>query len=325
LIPELAASPLVAFGISFVITPVLVPGLIRRGITGVDIHKLTKPICAEMGGVPVLLGFAPGIALAYLLGMALGFPFWAAVLTLLLVALVGGVDDLWGIRQRYKPFLIAFATIPLILAHDGGAELWLPFLGTVDFGWLYPVIAIPLMVSTLSNFSNMHAGFNGLEAGVASIGLAALGGASLLVGALAPAILALTLAGAFAGFLRSNWYPAKIFPGDVGTLTAGAGVAVVGVLAKLEFVALMVSIPAAFDFALKMLSRRPFGARQVLGDTVLTGEGFLRPPPYPSLSHAFMRVSRLSERELVRQLLFMEALYAGLAVALVALLRGGSP
>jgi len=320
---ELLPSMAIAFGITYIATPRLAKKLIQRGITGVDIHKPSRAVRAEMGGIAVIFGFVIATASASLLGISFTIPIWGAVITVLLVAAIGALDDQLAIRQRHKVLLTILASLPLILTFNGAPSVWFPFLGSLDLGLLYPLLWIPLLITTLSNLTNMHAGFNGLEAGIASISLACLGIASLIIGAYPVSVIALVMCSAYASFLVYNWFPAKIFPGDVGTLMSGAAVAAIGILAKLEFVAILVSIPAAFDFTLKMLSRRPFAQRVIYGDSTITDQGFLKPAPYPSLSHAFMKVANLRENQLVKGLLFMEFLYAIIALSLVVLTKEG--
>jgi len=131
--------------------------------------------------------------------------------------------------------------------------------------------------------------------------------------------LAFLLFAAFVAFLRYNWYPAKIFPGDTGTLVSGAAIASVSILGHVKIAAIVMLMPAAVDFTLKMISRIPFSHRRVYGDTVVMSDGTLKPPSYPALCHAFMNFTRLKERELVLVLLLMEAIYAVLGVYLTLL------
>ncbi len=44
-------------------TPFISRKMLRRGITGVDVHKLGRPVRAEMGGVVFLFATAAGSAL----------------------------------------------------------------------------------------------------------------------------------------------------------------------------------------------------------------------------------------------------------------------
>jgi UDP-N-acetylglucosamine--dolichyl-phosphate N-acetylglucosaminephosphotransferase len=307
-----AASALAAFT-SYLVARYLAGKFASLGISGVDVHKPDRPVTAEMGGLAVLFGLAVGSAI--FLGAA--FPqdgtflaFVAGASTTGLVGVVGIVDDLFDIRQRYKPLMIVAATIPLMLFLWSRGSVYIPIIGYVEVGLLYPLVAVPLAVTTSANFTNMLAGFNGLEAGMAVISLGTLALLSAATGHSTVAMLSAILTVAYFGFLVLNWYPARIFPGDTGTLTAGAAVAVIGLLSRLEFVAVVLSIPAAMDFTLKALRRRPFSGRKIHGNAVVEPDGTLKPAEYPTLVHAFMKVSPIKERGLVLSILAMQALFA---------------
>jgi hypothetical protein len=99
---------------------------------------------------------------------------------------------------------------------------------------------------------------------------------------------------------------------------AGAGLAVMGLAAGLEFQAIILSIPAAMDFALKMMHRRPFKQRSIYGNATMRSDGTLEPANYPAVVHAFMKVSPIREKGLVLSVLAMQALYAALAILTTA-------
>jgi UDP-N-acetylglucosamine--dolichyl-phosphate N-acetylglucosaminephosphotransferase len=293
---------------------------VALGITGIDIHKLDRPIRAEMGGLSVLLGLSLGAAILMAFDGERSILFLAGVSALALSGLVGLADDRFDLRQRDKAVLIVLASAFLSIALAGRSLVWFPFIGFVPFGFLYPLLVVPLAITTSANFSNMLAGFNGLEAGIAAISVGTMTALSAATGSLDGALLGLILLFAYMGFLVLNWYPAKIFPGDTGTLMFGAGVAAIGLIAHLEMAAIVLLMPAALDFALKMISRKPFGQRKVYGNTRVAEDGTLVPANYPALVHAFMRVAPTNEKTLVRWVLAMEALYAALAAA-VTLVR----
>jgi len=291
-----------------------------RGIVGVDVHKPGKPFCAEMGGLSVLLGFIGASILSFFLLRNPSFRLICAFLTILFVGFVGVVDDLFSLRQRHKPLLAALASAPLILANVSREEIWFPFFGSIYFGHLY-LVFIPLGVATASNLTNMLAGFNGLEAGTGAMTCFALGSFCIILGRWDAALLAFPLSAAFIAFLKYNWYPAKVFPGDTGTLISGAAIASISILGGVEFPAILMMTPAAIDFTLKMFSRSPFSHRRIFGNTQVRGDRTLVPPPYPSLCHIFMRIAQLNERDLVLALLLMEALYCILGIFLTTSVR----
>ncbi|MDA4126845.1 MAG: hypothetical protein OK452_06560 [Thaumarchaeota archaeon] len=287
------------------------------GISGIDIHKADSPVRAEMGGLAVLVGLAAASVLYLGLNYSMDGPavlFAAASATIVLTGLVGVADDMVQLSQKFKPFLIVAASTPLILYLFGRASIYIPLLGDVHLGLLYPLVAVPLAITTSANFSNLLAGFNGLEAGCAAISLGTMSSLSAFTGHPTVAALGLILVFAYVGFLGMNWYPAKIFPGDTGTLMAGAGLAAMGLASGLEFQAVVLSIPAAMDFALKMINRRPFKQRHLFGNTKVRPDGTLDPAPYPALVHAFMKVSPIKERDLVLSVLAMQGLFAASAI-----------
>jgi UDP-N-acetylglucosamine--dolichyl-phosphate N-acetylglucosaminephosphotransferase len=311
----LGAAAIAAAVFSYASARYLSRKFVKMGITGNDVHKVGRPVTAEMGGLSVLLGLLIGFSVV-LIGTDDPQPLLVAgVATIVGASLVGVLDDMTNMRQRYKPFLLAATAIPLMYVLWGRDSIPVPPFGALPLGIFYPLIVVPAAIAISANFSNMLAGFNGLEAGSATIAIGSLAFLAAVEGSYIAAAIGLVLTCGFLGFLKLNWYPAKIFPGDTGTLMAGAGIATVALLAGLEFAAIIVSIPAGIDFALKMVARKPFGGRYVFGNTTLDESGHLRPAPYPALVHAFMRARLVSEKGLVLSVLGMQAVYAGLAVA----------
>ena len=295
------------------------PGL---GISGVDIHKLERPMRAEMGGIAILAGLSAGSAI-YVLSIELGGGLWFAFLavfsTIALTGLVGVADDRLVLGQTLKPILIVAASAPIAYYLLGRTSVFIPTIGNINLGLLYPLVAVPLAETASANFANLLAGFNGLEAGCASISLGTMSVIAYITGQYSTAAFGVVITFAFLGFLRQNWYPSKIFPGDTGTLVAGSALAAMGLSAGLEFQAIVLSVPAAMDFTLKMMDRHPFKQRSIFGNTTVRPDGVLLPPDYPAMVHAFMKVSPVDERGLVYSVLVMQALYAGIALAVTLL------
>jgi UDP-N-acetylglucosamine--dolichyl-phosphate N-acetylglucosaminephosphotransferase len=287
---------------------------VALGITGVDVHKLDRPIRAEMGGLAILISLSLGSALMLAFDGDRSFLFLAGAGTVALAGVVGVADDKFDLRQRDKTILVAAASLLLSISLVGRESVYFPVIGSIPFGVLYPLLVVPIAITSAANFSNMLAGFNGLEAGIAAISVGVMTLLSAATGSTDGALLGILLLVSYVGFLVMNWYPAKIFPGDTGTLMFGAGVAAIGLIAHLEIAAIVLCMPAALDFALKLASKSPFGQRKVYGNTQVNQDGTLSPANYPALVHAFMRVAPTKERTLVLSILAMEGLYACLAV-----------
>lgn len=106
---------------------------------------------------------------------------------------------------------------------------YIPFIGVFKLGWLFMPIAAFIIVS-FANAVNITDGLDGLATGVLMIALFAVWylSASILD---TPLSMFLTLwLGSTIAFLYFNVFPARIMLGDVGALSFGATLAVVGLL-----------------------------------------------------------------------------------------------
>ncbi len=257
---------LISFVVSFAVTYLLIPPWIRAahriGLVGRDMNKFAKPEVAEMGGIAVVSGFVAGVL--YYIGLSTFYfnqdanlVYVLAVLaTVLIITIIGMLDDLlgWkiGLKQWQKPLLTLVAALPMMVVNAGESSMVLPIVGNVDFGILYPLLVIPLGIAGAANGFNMLAGYNGLEAGMGVIILTALGITALLTGTPWVAIIAFAMVFALIAFLRYNWYPAKIFPGDSLTYSVGALIACVAILANAEKIAVILFLPYFLDFLLPL-------------------------------------------------------------------------
>lgn len=311
--------------LSFLLTYFLMPLGIKllksKGWTGVDVHKPVRAECAESGGLVILLTLSVSFILMLLTG-CLDRAGIGACLTIVSAGLVGFLDDMFTLRQRNKVLLMMLAGLPLTICYTGAGSIRLPLVGIIEFGAFYYMLVIILAVNVASNLTNMLAGFNGLEAGFASVACGFLSIVSLARGEWTAAFISLASLGALLAFLRYNWYPAKVFPGDSGTLMFGAIIASTAVLSGTEFLAVSLMIPAIFDFVLKMQHGKPFAQRRLYGDTKVNEAGILSPPGYAAFSHAFMKVAPTSERRLVLLILLSETLIGVLALVMMLLLGG---
>ena len=250
-----------SFCLSYFVLPAIINKMIKAGIVGHDVNKLDKREVAEMGGLAVVIGLMGSLLLALALHTFFGYSLnqtelTAALLTMTLIALIGTFDDLFDMRKDVKTLLPMIAALPLISV-AGSSFISLPFVGDVDFGIIYIVILIPLGVTVASNLTNMLAGFNGMEAGMGIVMFSAVAVIAVMRGEMESALIAVAMVGSLLAFLRLNWYPAKVFMGDVGTLLIGGALAVVVVIGKFEVVGFILVIPYLIDFFIKAVNRFP--------------------------------------------------------------------
>jgi len=232
---------LVAFIITFCVMPTLIRRLKNADIVGRDIHKLSKPEVAEMGGIGILLGFS----IAIMLGVYLE-PQWQPQLTItliviLLTGIIGMVDDLIMLSSMEKLILLWIAGLPI---------MWVT---PPNVGIIY-MLLIPVAVSVASNLTNMLAGLNGIETGLGVIALTSLTLSCIIMNKYDVAIISFSMLGALIAFLFYNKYPANVFPGDVGTLIIGASIAIIAFIGRVKIIAFIVLIPNIIDGILKFRS-----------------------------------------------------------------------
>lgn len=255
---------LVSFFSTLLAVSVFIPGLKKAGIMGRDMHKPGKPEVPEMGGLAIVVGFSAGVLLAVALETFSGqvpavdlATLLATLSTVLIVALVGILDDLIQIKQWVKALLPAFAALPLVAVRAGNTAMHLPLFGRVDFGVLYSLFLVPLGVTGAANGVNMLAGFNGLEVGMGIVATGALAFVARAVGATTSLIVLVCMLGPLLAVLCYNWYPARILVGDVGTLSIGAVMAAAVIIGNFEAAGAIVIVPYFVDFLIKAANRFP--------------------------------------------------------------------
>lgn len=314
-------SFLLVFLASFITAYLVFPFFIRRmhdrKIVGKDINKSAQPEVAEMGGTIVLLAFVVAVMIGLFFHSYFGFftgvellPLLASLLTIVLVGILGIIDDVigWkkGIRQYQHALFPIFAALPLMVLPEviGNTGIQVPILGFVNFGIIYSLILVPIAVTGASNASNMLAGLNGLEAGMGLLNAFAVLIVATVLGQAGVVILMLGMIGALVAFLIFNWYPAKIFPGDSLTLMMGATIAAACIIGNMEKVGLMLFGLYFVELILKgrtKMQAESFGKIQP--------DGTLRAPEkIGSLTHVVMRMGKFNEKQVVLIILGMQLL-----------------
>ncbi len=297
------------------------------GLLVKDQHKEGLPLIPLSGGLLVLFGFLMGVmafvffrtflpasrAFLILTPESLGLLF-ASVISMMLVALIGFIDDLvigkskseaMGLNQWQKPLLTVIAAIPLMVMNAGTTQTVIPLFGKVNLGILYPLLAIPIGFIGASNMVNMLGGLNGLEAG---LGLAYIGSLGLFAYAhqrYLAALLCLMLFLPLLVFFYYNRYPAKIFPGNSLTYLLGGTLATIAVVGNIERAALIVSVPFFVEFVLKLRGR----LKKPTVGYVKDGKVYSRHDKVYSIPHLFMN-GRFTEVQIVSFVIAIEVVFA---------------
>ena len=120
----------------------------------------------------------------------------------------------------------------------GSTYLTITSIGlNVDLRWFYGIFILFLLVGS-SNAVNLTDGLDGLAGGLSLIAFLCFGiitwGTTWVEGYQEIAIFCFVLAGSILGFLVYNSHPAKVFMGDIGSLSLGSALAAVAILTKHE-------------------------------------------------------------------------------------------
>ncbi|MBI4181453.1 MAG: hypothetical protein HY520_00595 [Candidatus Aenigmarchaeota archaeon] len=326
----------ISFATSLLILPRFMAFLRGANILGIDQQKKGRPLLPSSGGLPVAFGLLAGLMLyiaanTFILQGTVNLTvLLAASSTILIVSLVGILDDLniretqvkartgtreyrQGLRQWVKPVLSLAGAVPLMAVSAGASDVYIPFLGIVDVGIVYPLLLVPLAVVVVSNASNMLAGMNGLEAGMGFVASLGLGIYLLTAGRFEGALISFALAGSLLAFLAFNWYPAELLPGDSLTYLIGSVFVTAVVVGNAEKFGVFIFLPWLVEALLKLRGRFAVSS---LG--LLQPDGRLRGryDRIYSLTHLFLRTGKYTERQIAVRLVLVEVVIVLAAFAI---------
>ena len=228
---------------------VLIPWLkrLKYGQTIKDIGPVwhqSKQGTPTMGGLMFIIGTLAALAAGYV-ALSLEKPdfltepyvvrLFAGLVMALAFGAMGFLDDYikikqtrnLGLRARYKILIqvIVSAAYLYVMTAFGGADtvVALPFLGSHDFGIWYYVISMIFIVGMV-NSVNLTDGLDGLASTVTFFVSAGMIIIATLLGTLGSSLFATAIAASCIGFILWNFYPAKVFMGDTGSMFLGGAV-----------------------------------------------------------------------------------------------------
>lgn len=256
----MVASFLTAFFICFLAMPFVMDLANRYKILAQPgarkIHKVPIP---TIGGLSLFAGFAIPVLLFTPMPKEI-FGFFGRETTGILLGClvmvgVGLIDDWVDIRPAFKLAgqLVAFFVIWSFgirieyITNLSGELVILPDWEIPGVGRI-PLVAMGatfLWTVGLSNMLNFIDGVDGLAGGVSGISALVLFLLAISQGMHSLALMMAALVGSCVGFLRYNFYPAKVFMGDCGALFIGfllASVSIQGAMKGPTFVAFLTPV-----------------------------------------------------------------------------------
>lgn len=187
------------------------------------VHK--KPI-PRLGGLAIVLGtyislflFNPSHEnlLVYFIGS-------------LIIAITGVLDDILTLTPIVKLLGQFLATIVLIFDGVIIEKLNIPFIGIIELAPIVSIVITLVWIVGITNAINLIDGLDGLASGVSIIALISILVMAVMDERIFVVYLCISLIGSNIGFLIHNFYPAKIYMGDTGSLFLGYSIAVISIL-----------------------------------------------------------------------------------------------
>ena len=272
---------LVALAVVLVLTPAVgrvarVLGIVDEPLERRRIHLQAIP---RLGGLALFFGvFVPALAFLDLSG-----PYRGILLGAALATTVGMADDFRGLPWWVK---LAGQTGAAAIAIDFGVRIdrfTFPIVGIHELPFWASVAVTLVWIVAIMNMVNFLDGLDGLAAGICGISGVTFAVIALSLGKPEAAVLSAIIAGACLGFLRHNFYPARIFMGDSGALLMGfllATVSIQGLVKTAATVALFFPLMALavpiFDTSFVLLRRLKHREPLYLPDQAHLHHRFLR-------------------------------------------------
>lgn len=230
---ELWASFLTSFALALVFTPVAI--YIAPKIGAVDIpedgRRMHTKAMPRFGGMAIFIGT--------IVSMILYLSFDPRIVVLIvcgtLMYILGVIDDL----KNLPPMIKFFGQIAIACAvyYNGiRIEFITNFFGggLSHFGNVVCFIVTILWIVGITNTVNLIDGLDGLAAGTAAIASLSIAYVAYIHGMYLASCSMLAVSGGALGFLPFNFYPAKIFMGDGGSLFLGFSIATLSILGPVK-------------------------------------------------------------------------------------------
>ena len=287
-----AAMALLLGFILAIITGVILIPILRRFHIGqyvshyIGERHLKKEGTPTMGGLIFIIPTIVALILLYFnQSIEISHNLIILIFVFLAYAALGFVDDYLKIKYHNNKglsivaklliqMIIALVFFYIFMSNGGKSDLVISSLGiTIPLGWTFGLFILFLLVGS-SNAVNITDCLDGLAGGLSAIAFFAFGliswNAGWMEGYQEVAIFCFIIAGALLGFLVFNAHPAKVFMGDLGSLSLGAALATIAIITRhelslaviggvfvIEAISSLIQIIAIRKFHKKIFKRAP--------------------------------------------------------------------
>jgi len=291
ILAKAAMAMMLGFVLSIILGLILIP-LLKKFHIGQNVSHTINKRHLKKEGTPTMGGFIfiiPTIlALAFLYfrgSIELSHNLFILLFVFLAYALLGFVDDFLKVKFHNNnglsittkfliQMVIALVFFYIFMKNGGDSTLVFTFLNLeIPLGWTFGLFILFLLVGS-SNAVNITDGLDGLAGGLSAIAFLAFGiiawNTGWMDGYQEVAIFCFVLVGSLLGFLVFNSHPAKVFMGDLGSLSLGAALATIAILTRhelslaliggvfvVETLSSLIQLIAILKFKRKILKKAP--------------------------------------------------------------------
>jgi UDP-N-acetylglucosamine--dolichyl-phosphate N-acetylglucosaminephosphotransferase len=307
----------------------------RRGYVGYDIHKNARPKIAESGGISIILGFSAACLLMLIFFPLIAKEILVYLLTVVLAGFIGYIDDRKKLKSRTKILLSILTGVIIFIANFVGfiniSSPNIPFLGQTRLTIIY-LIAVPIIVAVFANTVNMLEGYNGEGSGTCLIAVIFILICGLIYNSAEAVLFTIIATSVLIPFFIYNKYPAKIFPGDVGTLSIGTMIACIALFGSIEIAVFCAMLIHIFNSFYVISSVRGFFESSVIqkdkNDIILLDDDRIKASNQKNavltLPRLILAKGPLSEPELVKQFYVISIICGFFAIVATLFLRFSS-
>jgi UDP-GlcNAc:undecaprenyl-phosphate/decaprenyl-phosphate GlcNAc-1-phosphate transferase len=221
-----------SFGIAFLLTPVIRAMSLKMGwLDKPNYRKINKSPMPLLGGLAIFIGYVSALVMLHIIkpDFLTGQKFIGLLGSISIIAMAGIVDDILYLTPRRKLFYQVSAAIIAYAYGFSIIKVSSPAGGQFIAPDILSLFLTVIWIVGFTNAVNLLDGLDGLAAGVSAIIAMTLFFSGLRGNSPTIALLALPLAGSALGFLRHNFYPAKIFMGDTGSMLLGFSIALISI------------------------------------------------------------------------------------------------
>ncbi|MDW8045623.1 MAG: UDP-N-acetylglucosamine-1-phosphate transferase [Nitrososphaerota archaeon] len=325
----MAIIAIVAFIITFlstyILTNIFISYLKRKDLTVKDYHKPGEVRIPMPGGPALVIPILVVEIMIYILTQDIRVI--SLILTVLIVFIIGIVDDFYKLSGVVKPTLLILGSLPIIILKTYNPYVTFPLFGTVRLTILYPILVL-IAITITSNTINTIDVLNGVVSGFSMIATIPIIFALILKADYTAFIFTLPLLASLLAFYIYHRYPSKIFPGDSGSLSIGAMYGAITILGGVEIVGVVALLPAILNSFLFLSSvKRLIEHREIKERPVIILEDYrlaasVNPSAPITLVRLILADGPLNESEIVREI-FKLAIFTMVLALITAYITWG--